>query len=402
MSFQAEIDKAIKEKKLYFIGDALPVDWYAGFKLWLAHAEAGDAKAQYNVGRCYDRGDGIDQDKEKALQWYLKAAEKNDCRAYFNLYLYYSSDKLNISSCEKAERYLQNAFELHEPRAIEVLNHRETVKAVTHAEQLKEKVQSFLYKNDFDKVEKILKEAINENHDWAKITLAAINLEFSDFILTDRAERHFISSDAIVNGTSVGGYYVKKFMFTYNFEVKNLSNQSKTVISLGLSVPPNISSVFDSAWKRIELGPNESKKISMECGTNRVELWNYYVIDLMPDSTETYKQFNGELKTNNKIRFLKIPFRKTPAVIDKVKGNGWGPECFVITTCCGDVNHPIVRNFRDFRDDHLTNSVAGRWLITKYYIYGPIIAKFIETKPLTKRVLLYFFTFISKQLPKNK
>lgn len=84
-----EIDKAIKEKNLYFIGDALPPDWYAAFKLWLPLAHAGDPKAQFNVGRCYDRGDGVDENKIQAKEWYLKAAEQNDPRAFFNLYLFF-------------------------------------------------------------------------------------------------------------------------------------------------------------------------------------------------------------------------------------------------------------------------------------------------------------------------
>jgi len=32
MNFQDQIDAAIKEKRLYFVGDQLPPDWYAGFE----------------------------------------------------------------------------------------------------------------------------------------------------------------------------------------------------------------------------------------------------------------------------------------------------------------------------------------------------------------------------------
>ncbi|MEF9443294.1 hypothetical protein OWT26_25305 [Burkholderia sp. 1A5] len=39
-SFQEQIDQAIKAQDLYFIGDQLPLDWYAGFKAWLPWRKA--------------------------------------------------------------------------------------------------------------------------------------------------------------------------------------------------------------------------------------------------------------------------------------------------------------------------------------------------------------------------
>ena len=94
MSFQQEIDKFIKEKRLYFVGDSLPSDWYAGFKLWLKLAEEGDPKAQFNVGRCYSLGDGIDQDLEQSDIWFQRAAAQKEPRSHFNLYILYSDEGL--------------------------------------------------------------------------------------------------------------------------------------------------------------------------------------------------------------------------------------------------------------------------------------------------------------------
>lgn len=117
MSFQEEIDNDIKAKRLYFIGDQLPPDWYAAFKTWMAAAQNGDSKAQYNVGRCYSRGDGIDRDLEQAHAWYMKAAEQGDPRAHFNLHLLYENKDFSQHDAVVAKKYLDQSIALNEPRA---------------------------------------------------------------------------------------------------------------------------------------------------------------------------------------------------------------------------------------------------------------------------------------------
>lgn len=147
------IDKAIKERRLYFVGDALPSDWYAAFRLWLPLAEAGDPQAQFNVGRCYDRGDGVDKDSSKAKYWYLKAAGQNDPRALFNLYLFFSDAKSAEKDSETAEAYLKHAVELQEERALEVMDKRT-------AEE--EKLRIEREKNDYEMLRKSCLDAIQE------------------------------------------------------------------------------------------------------------------------------------------------------------------------------------------------------------------------------------------------
>ena len=41
-------------------------------------AEAGDAKAQYYLGRCYYKGDGVAQDYKEAVKWFTKSAEQGN------------------------------------------------------------------------------------------------------------------------------------------------------------------------------------------------------------------------------------------------------------------------------------------------------------------------------------
>ena len=52
-------------------------------------AKQGDAVAQYNLGVCYDDGEGVEQDKQKAVEWYTKAAEQGLAEAQCDLGLCY-------------------------------------------------------------------------------------------------------------------------------------------------------------------------------------------------------------------------------------------------------------------------------------------------------------------------
>ena len=53
------------------------------FRTYLDAAEQGDADSQYNVGRCYFEGTGVDQDNDEAYKWFEKAAEQNHVHAEY-------------------------------------------------------------------------------------------------------------------------------------------------------------------------------------------------------------------------------------------------------------------------------------------------------------------------------
>ncbi len=52
-------------------------------------AEQGDAVAQYNLGRCYHKGNGVEQDDFEAAKWLIKAAEQGYAEAQYSLARYY-------------------------------------------------------------------------------------------------------------------------------------------------------------------------------------------------------------------------------------------------------------------------------------------------------------------------
>ena len=87
-------------------------------KMYLELAKKGIFEAQYNLGVCYEQGDGIAQDFEQALYWYAKAAEQGYAKAQYNLgILYYNgcgteadhvkAAKLFELSAEQGDMYAQ-------------------------------------------------------------------------------------------------------------------------------------------------------------------------------------------------------------------------------------------------------------------------------------------------------
>lgn len=119
MSIQERIDQAIKDQDLYFVGDTLPPDFYAGFKQWLPMAESGEVKAMLNVGYCYERGEGVDRSSVTGLEWYRKAADLGDPRALLALYDWYKDAKK-----EDAEAFLQRAVATGDDRATRIMSER--------------------------------------------------------------------------------------------------------------------------------------------------------------------------------------------------------------------------------------------------------------------------------------
>ena len=62
-------------------------------------AKQGNKEAEFWVGRCYDRGDGVQKNRREAVKWYQKAAEKGHPKALNNLGMSY----MNGNGIEKNE-----------------------------------------------------------------------------------------------------------------------------------------------------------------------------------------------------------------------------------------------------------------------------------------------------------
>ena len=60
--------------------------------------------------------------------------------------------------------------------------------------------------------------------------------------------------------------------------------------------------------------------------------------------------------------------------------------CYVVTATFDDINHPVVCDFRIFRDDYLRKSMLGRLFIKIYYSIGPYLARVIQSSSIIRIV----------------
>ncbi len=79
--------EAMSGNELFTKGKALcdQGDYLKGIEFLEQAAEQGHAKAQFNLGVCYDLGTGVPENATTAVTWYRKAAEQGHAEAQFNL-----------------------------------------------------------------------------------------------------------------------------------------------------------------------------------------------------------------------------------------------------------------------------------------------------------------------------
>ena len=80
------------------------------FKKLLPAAQKGHKKAQYRVGRCYDKGHGVTEDNQKAYQWYLKASQQGHGKSQYRLAKCYMKGKGVAKDSAKAKAWMLKAM----------------------------------------------------------------------------------------------------------------------------------------------------------------------------------------------------------------------------------------------------------------------------------------------------
>lgn len=78
-------------------------------KKLLPAAQKGHKKAQYRMGRCYDKGHGVAEDNVKAFQWYSKSAAQNYHKAQYQLGRCYKKGKGVAKDKTKAFQYFSKS-----------------------------------------------------------------------------------------------------------------------------------------------------------------------------------------------------------------------------------------------------------------------------------------------------
>ena len=72
-------------------------------------AEKGHKKAQYRLGRCYDKGHGVKEDNKVAFMWYSKSAAQNYAKGQYELGKCYMKGKGTTANQEQAKVWLNKA-----------------------------------------------------------------------------------------------------------------------------------------------------------------------------------------------------------------------------------------------------------------------------------------------------
>jgi hypothetical protein len=83
--------------------DQLAFQWYE------KSASQGYAKAQYQLGDCYKDGDGVQKDRKKAVEWFKKAAAQENADAEFALGKAYLKGKGIAADRGQAKKWLSRA-----------------------------------------------------------------------------------------------------------------------------------------------------------------------------------------------------------------------------------------------------------------------------------------------------
>lgn len=98
-------DKLYKEAKALY--DAK--NYAAAVPKLKTAAEKGHKKAQYRLGRCYDKGHGVTENDALAFQWYMKSAKQDYAKAQYQLGKSYMKGKGAAADQKKASSWLKKA-----------------------------------------------------------------------------------------------------------------------------------------------------------------------------------------------------------------------------------------------------------------------------------------------------
>ena len=96
---------------LYTEGKALydAKDYAAALAKLKPAAQKGHKKAQYRVGRCYDKGHGVEENNGEALKWYQKSADQGYYKAEYQMARAYIKGKGVTPNEKKAKMWVKRA-----------------------------------------------------------------------------------------------------------------------------------------------------------------------------------------------------------------------------------------------------------------------------------------------------
>jgi S1-C subfamily serine protease len=115
-------------------------DFATTLREWKPLAEAGKARAQFNLGILYAKGQGVPEDPAEALKWYRKAADQGYARAQYVVGSYYERGRGVVPHIGEAYRWYEKAAAQDIRQAKEAVarierDHPETVRLLKEDER---------------------------------------------------------------------------------------------------------------------------------------------------------------------------------------------------------------------------------------------------------------------------
>ena len=105
----ADMDKAER--------DLINKDFDAAYDEFIAHANNGNARAQYVIGTMYHRGEGTITDVPEAIKWLTKAADQNYVKAQYSLGYMHLLGNVIPKDLVEAQKWLILAAENDDPQS---------------------------------------------------------------------------------------------------------------------------------------------------------------------------------------------------------------------------------------------------------------------------------------------
>ena len=81
------------------------VNWYR------KSADQGFVHAQFNLGNMYLKGNGVEKDDALAFSWFIKSAEQGDAASQYNLGRMYIMGKGVVENMSEAKYWIKKAYE---------------------------------------------------------------------------------------------------------------------------------------------------------------------------------------------------------------------------------------------------------------------------------------------------
>ncbi len=154
--------------------------------------------------------------------------------------------------------------------------------------------------------------------------------------------------------------------------------------------------------KNPELGPFKSKgqtlnsipKIKFKCYTQEIDK-NLKVGDLFVFKLEYLNSYR--YKGERELIILEYFMIDLVSNYPKPKSNS-NSNCFVVTATMGDINHPVVTDFRNYRDKVLLNTIFGRLFIKVYYQIGPTLSEIIKKNKVLFKISRAIILMLHRKL----